>query len=60
MKVTNLKLNRLMNVVYKYLIKLLPLVHYTALTSMCLLDNEPNTLFLISIFIILFINKKSD
>ncbi len=61
MKVTNQRLNRLINVVCKYLSKLLTLVDYTALLTLILLDNHPNTLILITIFIILFCKlKKSD
>lgn len=58
MNVTNPRLNRLINVICKYLSKLLTLVDYTALLTLILLDNHPNTRILITIFIILFLNKK--
>jgi hypothetical protein len=60
MNVTNLRVNRLINVVLKYCNKLLTLVYYTVPLTLMVLDNESNTYFLITIFIILFINKKSD
>lgn len=57
MNVTNNKLSSLIDVVYKYSDKLLSLLYYTAITTLCLQDNEANTLFLITIFIILLILK---
>jgi hypothetical protein len=60
MTVTNPKLKRLIYVLSRYLNKLLSLIHYTGILTLVSLDNESFTYFLISIFIILFIIKKSD
>jgi hypothetical protein len=60
MNVTNPRVNRLINAVFKYSNKLISLFHYTGILTLVSLDNGTNTHFLITIFIILFINKKSD
>jgi hypothetical protein len=57
MNVTNLRFSRLINVICKYLNKLLTLIDYTALLTLILLGKQPNTLYLITVFIVPFLRK---